>query len=135
MCDLFDEFLNFQKKTQEPMQFARNQKFTGGISWHDVHVATKVACKQNIDGSVQLNVNYFEKKWFLISRGLFRMPLEKQTVIVTQENFKEHWKLGAPSDKHRRLSTNDEMWNAVTFTNCEANSKKCFMFLMQIKEE
>ncbi len=135
MCDLFDQFLKFQKKAREPVHFSQVQRFIGGISWHDVHVTTKVSCRQNLDGSVQLDVKYFEKKWFLRGRAILQLPIETQTVIVTQEQFKKHWKFGAPSETHRRLTTNDEIWNAVTFTNCGTDNKKCYFFMLQLKED
>lgn len=122
MCDQFQQFLKFQKKSVEPMTFHRTRTI-GGISLNFMYKVDEVYCKENQDGSVQLDVKYYalKTKWVRRGLGFYRFPVENHTVL-TDKNFDENWTFVRPN-------ADEESTNAAVFHNCSNATTKCFMFI------
>lgn len=83
----------------------------------------EVDCKENQDGSVQLDVMYdaSKTKWIRHGLGFFRVPQQSHAVITTDKNFEENWTLEIKSP------------DAAVFHNCSNGRNKCFMFIATVK--
>lgn len=134
MCDQFDLFLKFQKKAAAPMEFCSSQSIAG-ITWRRVYEVDSVQCQKNVDGSVELDVNYKSSpKWFREGLEFTQLPQTKHVVLKTNGNFDEHWSLLRPSGENRFPTSDNNLVNAALFHSCTNDSRKCFMFVLPVKE-
>lgn len=118
MCDLFNEFMKFQKLSSEPMQICHAKKIFGQVAFFSVDNVKNVACQEKKDGAIEISIKHFPHELTRSGVLLSWAPIEMTTTVTTHMKLEELWTL-----KHDTLEGSYGTRNMITFHNCKSKSR------------
>jgi hypothetical protein len=91
MCDVFNNFLKFQRQSQEPMHVLTGKRYFGQLFFMRGYVVKDAVCTESVDGSSKVDITFYRQEAFFKQLPLLSLPTLRVRTIETPDSLRDSW--------------------------------------------